>query len=58
MRLTGLTLFRFDNDFQFKERIEAREATLEDGYWLFKSVRRYSLDSPPVDQESFHSRPA
>jgi lipopolysaccharide export system permease protein len=53
VRLTGLTLFRFDNDFQFKERIEAREATLEDGYWLFKSVRRYSLDSPPVEQETF-----
>ena len=53
VRLTGLTLFRFDNDFQFKERIEAREATLEDGYWLFKAVRRYSLNSPPLEQESF-----
>src|SRR5262249_21262887 len=39
-RLTGLTLFRSDVDGHFKERIEAREATLEDGYWLFKSVRR------------------
>ena len=53
MRLTGLTLFRFDTDSQFKERIEAREATLEEGRWLFKSVRRYSLDAPPVDQDSF-----
>jgi lipopolysaccharide export system permease protein len=53
VRLTGLTLFRFDTDNKFKERIEARSATLEDGYWLFKSVRRFSLDSPPVDQESF-----
>jgi lipopolysaccharide export system permease protein len=53
VRLSGLTLFRFDTDYQFKERIEARSATLEDGYWLFKSVRRYSLDSPPVDQDSF-----
>jgi lipopolysaccharide export system permease protein len=53
VRLTGLTLFRFDTDYQFKERIEARSATLEDGHWLFKSVRRYSLDSPPVDQDSF-----
>jgi len=53
VRLTGLTLFRFDNDFQFKERIEAREATLEDGYWLIKSVRRYSLDAPPVEEDSF-----
>jgi lipopolysaccharide export system permease protein len=53
VRLTGLTLFRFDTDFKFKERIEAREATLEQGHWLFKSVRRFSLDAPPVDQDSF-----
>jgi lipopolysaccharide export system permease protein len=52
-RLTGLTVFRFDNDSQFKERIEAQQATLEDGYWLFKSVRRYTLNNPPVDQDSF-----
>jgi lipopolysaccharide export system permease protein len=52
-RLTGLTVFRFDTNYQFKERIEAREATLEDGGWLFKSARRYSLDGPPVDQDSF-----
>ncbi len=53
VRLTGLTVFRFDNDFQFKERIEAREATLEEGRWVFRSARRYSLDSPPVNQDSF-----
>src|SRR6202035_4556501 len=48
VRLTGLTVFTFDNDNQFKERIEAREATLEDGHWLFKSVRRYSLNAAPI----------
>jgi lipopolysaccharide export system permease protein len=53
VRLTGLTLFRFDTNLQFKERIEAREATLEEGRWLIKSARRYSLDSPPVDEDSF-----
>ena len=53
VRLTGLTVFRFDNDYQFKERIEAREATLEEGRWVFKSARRFSLDAPPIDQESF-----
>jgi lipopolysaccharide export system permease protein len=53
VRLTGLTLFRFDTENRFKERIEAREAALEEGRWLFKSVRRYSLDGPPVDQDSF-----
>lgn len=53
VRLTGLTVFRFDNDFQFKERIEAREATLEEGRWRFKAARRYSLDGPPLDEENF-----
>jgi len=54
VRLTGLTVFRFDPDLQFKERIEAREATLEEGRWAFKSVRRYSMDKPPVDQEDYY----
>jgi len=53
VHLTGLTLFRFDTDNQFKERIEAREATLEEGHWRFKTARRFSLDGPPVDQDSF-----
>jgi lipopolysaccharide export system permease protein len=53
VRLTGLTVFTFDNDNQFKERIEAREATLEAGHWLFKSVRRYSLNAPPIEQETY-----
>jgi lipopolysaccharide export system permease protein len=53
VRLTGLTLFRFDTQNQFKERIEAREATLEEGHWLIKSVRRFSLDAPPVDEDHF-----
>ena len=52
VRLTGLTVFRFDNDYRFRERIEAQQATLEEGRWLFKSVRRYTLDAPPVEQES------
>jgi lipopolysaccharide export system permease protein len=54
VRLTGLTVFRFDSDLQFKERIEAREATLEEGRWVFKSARRFSLDSPLVEEETFY----
>src|SRR5439155_1506933 len=54
VRLTGLTVFRFDTGLQFKERIEAREATLEEGRWAFKSVRRYSLDQPPIDEENYY----
>jgi lipopolysaccharide export system permease protein len=52
IRLTGLTVFRFNPDLQFRDRIEAHEATLEDGHWLFKTVRRYTLDAPPVDQDT------
>ena len=54
LRLTGVSVFRFDSESQFKERIEAREASLETGRWLFKGVRRYTLDSPPVNQESMY----
>jgi lipopolysaccharide export system permease protein len=50
VRLTGLTLFQFDTANRFKERIEAREAILEDGRWLFRDVRRFTLNAPPVDQ--------
>jgi lipopolysaccharide export system permease protein len=53
VRLTGLTVFTFDNDNQFRERIEAREASLEEGHWLFKGVRRFTLTNPPIDQDMF-----
>jgi lipopolysaccharide export system permease protein len=64
-RLTGLTVFRFDSipapigssdgpKLVFKERIEAREASLDEGRWVLKSARRFSLDSPPVEQETFY----
>ena len=50
VKLTGLTLFRFDPEFAFQERVEAREAELEPGRWVFRDVRRFTLDSPPVTQ--------
>jgi len=51
--LTGLTVFRYDPAGVFKERIEAREATLEPGRWIFKQVRRYTLDSPVEEQATY-----
>jgi lipopolysaccharide export system permease protein len=50
--LTGLTVFRFETDFSFKDRLEAREATLEPGFWRLKTVRKYTLDAPPVDEDT------
>jgi lipopolysaccharide export system permease protein len=44
--LSGLTVFRFDPSGRFSERLEAREATLENGYWLFKTVRRHTFNEP------------
>ena len=52
-RLTGVTVFRFDPTGPFKERIEAREATLEPGRWTFKEVRRYGLDNSLVEQDTY-----
>ena len=51
-RLTGLTVFRFEPNGQFKERIEAREATLEPGRWRFTAAHRYTLDNPPAEQDT------
>src|SRR5258708_25385442 len=33
--------------------MEARGPPLEDGYGLLKTPRRYTLDGPPVDEDSF-----
>ncbi len=52
MRLTALTIFRFEPNGQFKERIEARDASLEPGRWQLRGVRRYTLDSPPTLQDT------
>ena len=33
IELGGVTVFRFDDDGHFRDRIEAKSATLEDGHW-------------------------
>ena len=54
VRLTGLTVFRFDKESQFIDRLEVREASLEPGHWVFKGVRRYTLDSPVTEQDTMN----
>ena len=51
--LTGITVFRYDPSGAFKERIEAREATLQPGQWVFKGVRRFTLENPVVEEDVF-----
>ena len=50
IRLTGITLFRFDSNQRFTERVEATSADLEPGQWVFRGVRRFRMTSPPVTQ--------
>jgi lipopolysaccharide export system permease protein len=51
-RLIGVSAFRFNPDGSFKERIEAKEAVLEPGRWIFKNARIVPLNDPPIDRDS------
>jgi lipopolysaccharide export system permease protein len=48
VRLGGVTVFLYDHDSHFRERIEAKSATLTGGFWRLLDVRRYPLNAPPV----------
>lgn len=48
VRLGGVTVFQYDHDNHFRERVEAKAATLTGGYWRLLDVRRYALNEPPV----------
>ncbi len=52
-RLLGVTVFRFGLDGEFSERIEAREASLEPGQWVFRNARRYTMEGVPDDLDTF-----
>ena len=51
--LGNLTIFTFDTAGQFQKRIEARSATLEDGYWELQEVRIYATDNPLDVEDSY-----
>ena len=57
VKLTGLTLFRFDSNLRFKERVEAASAELEPGQWVFRGVKRYRMTLPPVAQDDVATTP-
>ncbi len=43
-RLTNVTVFSFDSDDQFIERLESRVAYLRDGYWEFRDAHQHRPD--------------
>ena len=39
IQLGGVSIFRFDEAGHFRDRIEAKSATLEPGYWRLEEAR-------------------
>jgi lipopolysaccharide export system permease protein len=52
-RLDGVTVFTYDPDGHFEERIEARTAALEPGQWRLEQVRIYATRAAPRDLDSY-----
>ena len=53
IQLGGVSIFRYDPAGRFRDRIEARSATLEPGFWRIEDARFYASGVAPVDRESF-----
>jgi lipopolysaccharide export system permease protein len=53
INLNGVSIFGFDVDGHFKQRIEARAAVLEPGVWRLRDARIYTLGVLPVDQAEY-----
>jgi lipopolysaccharide export system permease protein len=53
INLNGVTVFTFDNDGHFKQRIEARAAVLEPGAWELQDARVNELGTLPANYPVF-----
>jgi lipopolysaccharide export system permease protein len=52
-QLGNVTVYTFDAAGQFQERIEAKSATLAQGYWRFDDACIYARGSAPVFQDAY-----
>ncbi len=55
-QLGGVSIYTFDTTGQFQQRIEAKSATLEQGYWRLEDARVYSSGKAP-DVEDVYRLP-
>jgi lipopolysaccharide export system permease protein len=53
IELGGVTIFRFDANGKFRDRIEARSARLESGYWLLSEARFNASGAKAIDRDSY-----
>jgi len=51
--LGGVSVYTFDSSGHFKERIEAKSATLEQGYWQLEDARIYTSGKAPDVEETY-----
>jgi lipopolysaccharide export system permease protein len=54
IRLGGVIVFTFDPAGKFQDRIEAKAAVLERGFWRLSDARIYAANVPPKDQAQYH----
>src|SRR5207302_4145154 len=53
IELGGVTVFRFDPSGRFQDRIEAKNAILEAGFWRLEDARFYVSGVAPAERELF-----
>jgi lipopolysaccharide export system permease protein len=53
IELGGVSIFRYDEAEHFRDRIEAKSATLESGYWRLDGVRIHATGTPPAELDTF-----
>jgi lipopolysaccharide export system permease protein len=54
LELTSVTVFRLDETGRFRDRIEAKTAVLETGYWRLEDARVYADQAPPQDHAVYN----
>jgi lipopolysaccharide export system permease protein len=54
LRLGGVTAFTYDTAGRFVERIEAKTAKLEAGFWRLNEARIFSPNEAPIAQQEYH----
>jgi lipopolysaccharide export system permease protein len=53
LTLNGVTVFTFDNQGRFQDRIEAKSALLKDGAWELAEARVYPNEAPPSEHKTY-----
>jgi lipopolysaccharide export system permease protein len=51
--LGAVTVYTFDADGHFQQRIEAKSASLQDGYWQLDEARIYASGTPPALEDNY-----